>query len=224
MKAMILAAGRGTRMKHLTDKTPKPMLPVADKPLIAHHVQRLVKAGFTEIVINHAYLGEQIEQYLGDGKDYGCHIQYSHEEQALETGGGILQALPLLVNEREPCFAVVNGDVWSDMDYRLLNHSIHHDAHLFLVGNPSHNPSGDFYLHDGKVQIAGGGNAYTFSGLSILHKNLFKDCQLGAFKLAPLLKKAMQSELVTGELYHGYWLDVGTPERLQEINQRLLNQ
>lgn len=224
MKAMILAAGRGTRMKHLTDKTPKPMLEVAGKPLIAHHVERLVHAGFSEIVINHAYLGEQIEAYLGEGSAYGCQIQYSHEEKALETGGGIFQALPLLVNEREPCFAVVNGDVWCDMDYQRLNQHIHHHAHLFLVGNPSHNPDGDFTLQDSMVHESDGDQAYTFSGLSILHKDLFDGCEPGAFKLAPLLKKAMLSQHVTGELYHGYWLDVGTPERLQEINQRLLNQ
>ncbi|EAT12810.1 nucleotidyltransferase family protein [Bermanella marisrubri] len=224
MKAMILAAGRGTRMKHLTDNSPKPMLQVAGKPLIAHHVERLVKAGFNELVINHAYLGEQIEAYLGDGSAYGCQIQYSHEKTALETGGGIFQALPLLVNEREPCFAVVNGDVWSDMDYQRLNKGIHHHAHLFLVGNPSHNPDGDFALHNGMVKVSEGEEAFTFSGLSILHKDLFDGCESGAFKLAPLLKKAMHSKQVTGDVYRGYWLDVGTPERLQEINQRLLNQ
>lgn len=221
MKAMILAAGFGTRMRPLTDHTPKPMLKVAGKPLIEHQINRLVKAGITEIVINHAYLGEQIEAYLKDGSKFGCSIQYSAEKTPLETGGGIFKALPLLSSEP---FLLVNGDVWCDFDYALLNDfKLNGLAHLLMVPNPEFNPDGDFALSDGQLSQVGD-NKFTFSGVSILHPNLFKDCQAGVFKLAPLLKTAMDNKCVSGQLYEGPWIDVGTPQRLQDVDELLMEQ
>lgn len=221
MKAMILAAGFGTRMRPLTDHTPKPMLKVAGKPLIEHQVNRLVKAGITEIVINHAYLGEQIEAYLKDGSDFGCSIQYSAEDTPLETGGGIFKALPLLSSEP---FLLVNGDVWCDFDYALLSgFDLNGLAHLLMVPNPEFNPDGDFGLKSGLLSKEGD-ERFTFSGISILHPDLFRDCQAGVFKLAPLLKTAMDSSAVSGQLYKGPWIDVGTPQRLQDVEDLLMGQ
>jgi len=219
MKAMILAAGLGTRMRPLTNHTPKPMLKVAGLPLIEHQVRRLVAAGITDIVINHAYLGEQIEAYLKDGSAFNCTIQYSSESEPLETGGGIYKALPLLAGEGgEDPFLLVNGDVWLDMDYASVIHTPKTGlAHLVMVNNPDFNPQGDFYLANGLLASEGNGSALTFSGVSILHPHLFKDCSAGIFKLAPLLKDAMRTQQVSGELYAGFWLDVGTPERLQHL-------
>ncbi|MFT6152845.1 MAG: MurNAc alpha-1-phosphate uridylyltransferase [Crocinitomicaceae bacterium] len=224
MRAMILAAGLGRRMRPLTNNTPKPMLKVAGVPLIEHQVRRLVAAGVTEIVINHAYLGEKIETYLKDGSDFNCQIQYSAETEPLETGGGIFNALPLL---GEDPFLLVNGDIWLDLDYGSLTsqllskNTLNGLAHLVLVNNPNHNSNGDFYLTDGLVSEndLGSGNKdkYTFSGVSIIHPNLFADCVAGVFKLAPLFKQAMGNSKVTGQLYSGYWLDVGTPERLATL-------
>ncbi len=224
MRAMILAAGLGTRMRPLTNHTPKPMLKVAGTPLIEHQVRRLVAAGITEIVINHAYLGEQIEAHLKDGSAFNCSIQYSRESEPLETGGGIFKALPLLVGEGNEPFLLVNGDVWLDMDYKNLIHTqITGLAHLVMVSNPEFNPQGDFYLRDRMLacEDAGGTSTATFSGVSILHPDLFADCTAGIFKLAPLLKKAMATQQVSGELYEGFWLDVGTPERLQDLINHL---
>lgn len=221
--AMILAAGFGTRMRPLTDTTPKPMLKVAGKPLIEHHIRKLVAAGFQHIVINHAYLGEQIEQYFQDGTGFGCHIQYSQESEPLETGGGIFKALPLLTQYQD-AFCVVNGDVWIDMDYQQLYlHESQNLAHLWLVNNPEHHPEGDFYLRDTKVSTASeqGHHKLTFSGVSVLHKDLFRDSHAGAFKLAPLLKLAMGEGKVGGEHYQGYWLDVGTVHRLNDLEHHL---
>lgn len=224
MRAMILAAGLGTRMRPLTNHTPKPMLKVAGVPLIEHQVRRLVAAGITDIVINHAYLGEQIEAYFKDGLDFNCRIQYSAEPEPLETGGGIFKALPLL---GEAPFLLVNGDIWLDLDYRLLMsqsvtaYTQNKLAHLVLVNNPEHNPDGDFYITDGLVSEnylgQGNKNKYTFSGVSIIHPDLFVGCTSGVFKLAPLFKQAMGDSKVSGQLYSGYWLDVGTPERLASL-------
>ncbi len=219
MKAMILAAGLGTRMRPLTDHTPKPMLKVAGLPLIEHQVRRLVAAGITDIVINHAYLGEQIEAYLQDGSAFNCRIQYSYESQPLETGGGIFKALPLLAGPHndEP-FLLVNGDVWLDLDYSaLISRPMKDLAHLVMVRNPEFNPQGDFYLNEGYLYSEGEGSAFTFSGVSVLHPNLFADCSPGIFKLAPLFFEAMKTNNVSGQLYDGFWLDVGTPARLQEL-------
>ncbi|NVK37455.1 MAG: nucleotidyltransferase family protein [Gammaproteobacteria bacterium] len=221
--AMILAAGLGTRMRPLTDHTPKPMLKVAGMPLIEHHVRKLVAAGFERIVINHAYLGEQIEAHLQDGQHLGCHIQYSDEGEPLETGGGIFKALPLLTQNGEDAFCVINGDVWLDLDYRQLQQAqLNGLAHLWLVPNPEHNISGDFALHGQRVQVPTScEQTYTFSGASILHKDLFSNCESGAFRLAPLLTDAMAQQQVSGDVYTGYWLDVGTPERLNALDKHL---
>ena len=214
---MILAAGRGERMRPLTDTTPKPLLPVCGKPLIAHHIEALANAGIRELVINHAWLGEQIETALGNGSRYGVRIQYSPEHpQALETGGGIFQALPLLGDQP---FIVVNGDVMCDMDYRSLPSEPKGLAHLVLVCNPEHNPNGDFALEDQLIR-SDGASKFTFSGIGVYRPQLFSGCSAGKFPLAPILRGAMSEDQVTGELHQGFWMDVGTPERLNELNQR----
>ncbi len=207
-------------MRPLTDDTPKPLLKVGGKPLIIWHVERLVRSGIRQLVINHAHLGAQIEQCLGDGAKWGAAIQYSVEQpgSALETGGGIYQALPLL--GAEP-FLVINGDIWCDMDFRRLRISDEMLAHLVLVENPAHHLQGDFHLAE-----HGGINAMdmpklTFSGVGIYRPALFSGCQPGAFPLAPLLRRAMAQHQVSGECYSGQWIDVGTPERLEEINRIL---
>jgi MurNAc alpha-1-phosphate uridylyltransferase len=216
---MILAAGRGERMRPLTDHTPKPLLQVAGKSLIEHHIERLVRAGFSEIVINHSYLGEQIEARLGDGQHYGACIAYSREQERLETGGGIRTALPLL---GEQPFLVINGDVWCEYPLRDLANQLNGLAHLVLVDNPTHHPNGDFHLHGNLVDCEHQPRL-TFSGIGVYHPDLFKDHPMRQpFPLAPLLRDAMQQRQVTGEHYYGYWLDVGTPERLNELQNKLI--
>jgi len=212
--AMILAAGRGERMRPLTDHTPKPLLTVHDKPLIVWHIERLKKAGISQLVINHAYLGEQIEHALGDGSSFGVSIAYSPEETALETGGGIARALPLL---GEQSFLVVNGDVWTDIDYSALSLDEDDLAHLVLVNNPSHNPNGDFALNNGRV-AAEGADKLTFSGIGLYQPCLFAGQSENRFPLAPLLRNVMSQNKVGGHHHQGAWTDVGTPERLAEIN------
>lgn len=217
MKAMILAAGRGERMRPLTDTTPKPLLNVCGRPLIAHHIQALASAGICDLVINHAWLGELIEAALGDGAEYGVRIQYSPEyPEALETGGGIFQALPLLGDEP---FIVVNGDVMCDMDYRTLPAEPHGLAHLVLVPNPEHHPKGDFTLENHLIR-SDGHPKFTFSGIGVYRPQLFEGCSAGKFQLAPLLRDAMTKDQVTGEIFSGFWMDVGTPQRLGELNKR----
>ncbi len=215
MKAMILAAGRGERMRPLTDTTPKPLLTVAGKALIEYHIEALVKAGITEWVINHAYLGEQIEQYLGDGARYGGSISYSPETTALETAGGIKQALPLLGDE---AFVVVNADVWTDYDFNHLHDIRVEKAHLVLVGNPTHNPAGDFLLQGGQVQAEGAGERLTFAGISVVHPSLFDGFDDTVLALKVPLLQAMAEGAVSGEYYAGRWVDVGTPPRLAQLN------
>ena len=216
MKAMILAAGRGERMRPLTDQVPKPLLEVAGKPLVEYHIEALRDAGFVEIVINHAWLGEQIVQRLGHGKRLGVEIVYSAElEGALETGGGIQHALPLLGDE---AFLAVNGDIWTDFPYASLHHSPPRLAHLVLIDNPAHNPQGDFGLEQGIVTGPDHGNRLTFSGIGLYRPELFRDQPAGAFPLAPLLREAIRRGEVTGEHYPGEWTDVGTPQRLAELN------
>lgn len=215
MKAMILAAGRGERMRPLTDTTPKPLLPVADKPLIVHHIERLAAAGFRQLVINHAHLGEMIEDHLGDGSAWGVEIRYSPEEKALETGGGIYRALPLL---GEAPFLVLNGDIWCDLDLSRLQLPEGMLAHLVLVPNPAHHPQGDFELHDQRVSD-GGDQRLTFSGIGVYHPRLFATCRPGAFPLAPLLRDAMAEAKVSGVCHRGLWVDVGTPERLKDVEE-----
>jgi MurNAc alpha-1-phosphate uridylyltransferase len=218
MRAMILAAGRGERMRPLTDSTPKPLLQVGGKRLIEYHLEALAGAGFHEVVINHAHLGEQIEQVLGDGSRYGVSIHYSCEGEALETGGGIFHALPLL---GEGPFLVVNGDVWCDYPFSRLREVETAAAHLVLVPNPPQHPNGDFLLHDGIVSDAGEGERLTFSGIGLYHPSLFDGCEPGAFALAPLLRRAMDDGRVSGELYAGRWFDIGTPQRLAQLDQIL---
>lgn len=216
MKAMILAAGKGERMRPLTLHTPKPLLKVAGKSLIEHQINRLVAAGVRELVINHAWLGEQIEAALGSGERYGVRIAYSPESMPLETGGGIYQALPLL---GEQPFILVNGDVWTSYDYtQLTDKALSGLAHLVLVDNPEHHTQGDFSIVDGRVAMEGDVK-YTYSGIAVIDPRLFNGCKPGAFKLAPLLREAMSKGLVSGELFSGNWVDVGTPERLQHAEQ-----
>ncbi|MBA1201714.1 nucleotidyltransferase family protein [Pseudomonas capeferrum] len=219
MKAMILAAGKGERMRPLTLHTPKPLVPVAGVPLIEYHLRALARAGVTEVVINHAWLGQQIEDHLSDGSRWGLKISYSREGEPLETGGGIFKALPLL---GESPFLLVNGDIWTDYDLARLIAPLDGLAHLVLVDNPGHHGRGDFCLSDGRVADAGEqGDTLTFSGISVLHPDLFKGCQAGSFKLAPLLRQAMARGQVSGEHHRGHWVDVGTLERLAEV-ERLL--
>lgn len=218
MKAMILAAGRGERMRPLTDVTPKPLLKVGGKPLIVWHIERLAKAGVKAIVINHAHLGEQIENALGDGSQWGVCIQYSPEQIALETAGGIANALPLLGEEP---FLVVNGDVFTDIDYANLTLQAAKHAHLVMVDNPTQHPNGDFALIDGQVRVEGE-SKLTFSGVGVYHPNIFKEIVRGhAAKLAPLLRTAMTKGWVTGVKHCGVWHDIGTPERLKELDSVL---
>jgi MurNAc alpha-1-phosphate uridylyltransferase len=219
MKAMILAAGRGERMRPLTDRLPKPLLPVAGKPLIVHHIERLVEAGIHDLVINHAHLGGLIEAELGDGSHWGAQISYSAEDTALETGGGIFRALPLL---GEAPFLVVNGDIWCDVDFGTLRLPEGMLAHLVLVPNPAHHLKGDFVLQGGLVK-EGEVVRLTFSGIGLYHPRLFTACRPGAFPLAPLLRAAMAEGRVSGECHAGYWVDVGTPDRLKELDQQLRN-
>ena len=214
MKAMILAAGRGERMRPLTDHTPKPLLVAGGKPLIQHHIERLAAAGIRELVINHAHLGAQIEAALGNGSGFGVEIRYSPEEQALETGGGIFRALPLLGPEP---FLVVNGDVWTDVDLAGLAIGAGDLAYLVLVDNPSHNPKGDFVLIDDRVQSEGAPRL-TFSGIGLYRPELFDGQTPGAFPLAPLLRQAMAAGRVGGQRHDGHWFDIGTPERLAALD------
>lgn len=220
MKAMILAAGRGERMRPLTDHTPKPLLPVGGKPLIVWHIEALAGAGIKDIVINHAWLGEQIPQTLGDGSRWGVKIDYSAEgELGLETGGGIFNALPLLGEEP---FLLVNGDVFTNLDYAaLVERGLAQDmlAHLCLVDNPEHHPRGDFRLTD-SGRVIDKPNL-TFSGVSLISPKLFVGSLAGKFPLAPLLRKAMLTQQVSGQYHKGFWLDVGTVQRLQYLNDYL---
>jgi MurNAc alpha-1-phosphate uridylyltransferase len=216
MKAMILAAGRGERLRPLTDSTPKPLLEVRGKPLIVYHLEALHKAGFNEIVINLSWLGDQIRTRLGNGSEFGVGIEYSEEAEALETAGGILQALPLL-GER---FVVVNGDVFTDYDFVALKpaeKSADRLAHLVLVDNPQHNNAGDFSL---ERTIVGNDGAprHTFSGIAQYHRSFFDGLAPGKQALAPLLRAAAAEGQVSGELFSGLWVDIGTAERLQRLN------
>jgi MurNAc alpha-1-phosphate uridylyltransferase len=219
MLAMILAAGRGERMRPLTDHTPKPLLSAGGKPLIVWHIERLVRAGITDLVINHAHLGAQIEQALGDGSQFGANIRYSSEVNALETAGGIAFALNLLGDEP---FAVVNGDVYCDYDFTHLPvladsmKQTRDNAHLVLVNNPSHHPRGDFLLHDERVLPTNAETdaLLTFSGIGLYQPSLFANIPRGTkAPLAPLLREQIALGRVSGEHYRGTWVDVGTPQR-----------
>lgn len=219
MKAMILAAGRGERMRPLTDHTPKPLLAVAGQPLIEWHLQRLAAAGVREVVINLGHLGQQIRDYLGDGTRWGVRIEYSPEpEGMLETGGGIFQALSLLGSQP---FLLVNGDVWCDVEFSSLLHPPRGLADLLLVDNPAHHTQGDFCLSSHGLVSEGDTERLTYSGIAILHPQLLAGCQPGRYPLAPLLRQAMPQRQIYGRHYPGYWCDVGTPQRLAELEQHL---
>lgn len=234
---MILAAGRGERMRPLTDHTPKPLLEVGGKPLIVWHIERLRDAGFTHIVINHAHLGQQIEDALGDGATFGVRIDYSREGSALETAGGIATALPLIAGD---VFPVVNGDIYCEYDFSRLAEPMarlaagHDRAHLVLVDNPLHNPKGDFVLESGRVIPSTPPNLHsplstprsplTFSGIGVYHRALFADTPAHEkAPLAPLLRAAIADNRASGEHFAGRWVDMGTPERLQQLDESLRN-
>ncbi len=222
MKAMILAAGRGERMRPLTDHTPKPLLVAGGKPLIVWHLERLAAAGFREIVINHAHLGEQIEQALGDGSKWGLTITYSPEPPgALETAGGIATALPLL---GDAPFLVVNGDIYCDVDFGRFTDlplaSGH--AHLVMVDNPAHHTGGDFSLEGDRIAYAHDGRTVTYAGIGVYTPCFFKDVPVGQpMKLRPLLDAAIAAGMLSGERFAGRWVDVGTPQRLAELDAEL---
>ncbi|MEK5750451.1 nucleotidyltransferase family protein [Acinetobacter variabilis] len=223
MKAMILAAGLGNRMRPLTLHTPKPLLEVGGKPLIVWHIEKLAAMGVNEVVINTAWLGEKLAQALGDGSQFGVKILWSHEGEGLETAGGIINALPLLGDEP---FILVNGDVWTTMDFApLLNVELGENlAHLVLVQNPEQHPNGDFILADGKAytfdqQISG--ENLTFSGVSVIHPKMFAGLEAGKRPLAPLLKAAMLENKIAASKLTGIWVDVGTPERLNALDSMI---
>ncbi len=219
MRAMILAAGRGERMRPLTDTIPKPLLKVHGKPLIVWHIEKLVASGFSEIIINIAHLGNTITQFLGDGSKWGIRLHYSDEQKegALESAGAIVKALPLLENET---FLVVNGDVWCDYKFNA-NLELHSSlAHLILVPNPLHNKKGDFALSDTLIQNTAE-QMYTFSGIGYYNPKLFEKLSYGKRALAPLLREAIEKKQISGELYNGIWHDIGTPQRLKSINESL---
>ena len=216
---MILAAGLGKRMQPLTANLPKPLLQVGGKSLIERQIDRLKDAGVTEFVINHFYLGQMIEEHLGDGSALGVKIIYSREPIQLETAGGIIKSLPKL---QEESFIVVNADVWSDFDFSSLHpvDGVDRLAHLVLVRNAEHNPLGDFHIDDrGRVHEDpdAEGERLTFSGISVMHRNLFAGLPIQPMSVIPLLQQAMSEKKVSGEIHSGVWVDVGTPERLQEV-------
>ncbi len=233
MKALVLAAGRGERMRPLTDRVPKPLLSVGGKPLIVWHLERLAGIGVREVVINTSWLADRFEPALGDGRQWGLTLRYSYEgPEPLETGGGMLRALDLLGHEAP--FIAVNGDVWSDFDPALLPRQPTGEAHLVLVDNPEHNPEGDFSLGDTSQLSIDGPNRLTFAGIGIYRPSLLANwrdvidaagtspaTQPARFPLAPLLRHAMRTGAVTGEHHAGQWTDVGTPQRLAELDASL---
>ncbi|RUO24306.1 mannose-1-phosphate guanylyltransferase [Aliidiomarina minuta] len=223
MRAMILAAGRGQRMRPLTDNMPKPLLPVAGKPLIDYHLEKLARAGVKDVVINHAWQGASLHQHIGNGQAYGLNVAWSAEpEGGLETAGGIIKALPLLGDEP---FWVINGDVWTDYAFSSLPTTLD-DAlgHLILVTNPQHNQNGDFQLAQDRVELPEAGPGYTFSGLSLLSPQLFAGYPVTKLALKPLFLAAIQQQQLQGSVYNGQWTDVGTPQRLEQLSAQLLAQ
>ncbi len=224
MKAMILAAGRGERMRPLTDQMPKPLLVAGGKPLIVWHIERLAAAGLRELVINHAHLGEKLEAALGDGSQWGVRIAWSPEPPgALETAGGIANALPLL---GENAFLVVNGDVWCNWDFNrardIARRGTGYAAHLVMKDNPDHHTGGDFRLEGDTLRLADGGPTLTYCGIGIFRPDFFAGVPRGAvMKLRPLLDEAIPRGIVSGERHTGRWVDVGTPERLAALDREL---
>lgn len=217
MRAMILAAGRGERLRPLTDHIPKPLIEAGRKPLILHLIESLVRGGIDEIIVNTAHLGEKIQARLGDGRAFGATIHYSPEHEALETGGGIYRALPLL---GPAPFLVINGDIATDFPFGTLKDRPIDLAHLVLVPNPDHHPQGDFGLAEG-LALEQGSPQFTFGGIGVYRPELFSECSAGRFPLAPLLRTAMKASRVSAELWPGFWMDIGTIERLEAFDQRL---
>ena len=216
MRAMILAAGRGERLRPVTDSLPKPLVEVGGKALIERHLESLAAAGFREIIINQGHLGDLLPRRLGDGERWGIRIHWSDEQpEALETGGGIFNALPLL---GQGPFLVVNGDIWTDYPFARMRAVKCDWAHLVLVPNPPHNPAGDFSLLGARVREEGAARQ-TFSGIGVYHPRLFAHCSPGKFSIVPLLRAAMRDHHVTGELFTGGWSDVGTLDRLEALRQ-----
>lgn len=215
---MILAAGRGERLRPVTDTLPKPLLPIGGEPLLFRHLRRLAAAGFSDVVINVSWLGHQIIEAAGDGSRFGLRLQYSDEgAEALETGGGIFRALPLLGDDP---FLVINGDILCDVNLGALALQSGRLAHLLLVPNPAHNPNGDFSLAAGEIGLEE--PCLTFSGIGVYHPALFAGCRPGRFALAPILREAITAGKVSGELWTGFWSDLGTADRLAQT-ERLLN-
>lgn len=217
MKAMILAAGRGERMRPLTDHIPKPLLEVAGKPLIIWHLEKLAKANFEEVIINHAHLGGMIEAYVGDGSRWNLKITYSREGSPLETAGGIKKALPLIGDQP---FLVVNADIYTDFNFATIKNRNLNDCkgHLVMVKNPKQHPDGDFFLQNNQIEREGK-ERLTFSGIAVYQPKIFEDINIEPVaKLAPILKKLIDAECISGEAYQGLWFDIGTPERLNEVN------
>jgi len=228
MKAMILAAGKGERMRPLTLHTPKPVLQAGDKSLIAHQIEKLADNGFSDLVINHAWLGEKMEAALGNGEALGVSINWSREHEPLESAGGIIQALPLLVSNADcASFVCVNADIWTDFSFKKLplvdGKALL--AWLVLVDNPEHHPEGDFFLVDGRIREARQGeHKLTFSGIAVYHPTLFEGIPAGKQSIVPLLKQAMARGKVGGEYYAGEWSDIGTVQRLQSLDAKLKTQ
>ncbi|MCP1339413.1 nucleotidyltransferase family protein [Idiomarina sp. M1R2S28] len=223
MRAMILAAGRGNRMRPLTDNQPKPLLPVAEKPLLGYHLEKLASAGVNEVVINHAWHGEQIEDFVGDGSQWGLQVSFSVEpEGGLETAGGIIKALPLL---GEDPFWVINGDIWTDWDYRDLPTDLEKGllGHLIMVDNPIHHSNGDFAIENGLLVNGENENdaRKTFSGVGLYRKELLAPYPEGKQPLKPFFDRAIDKKQLAASYHDGFWTDVGTPERLHQLNQRL---
>jgi MurNAc alpha-1-phosphate uridylyltransferase len=218
--AMLLAAGRGERMRPLTDSAPKPLLKIHGKALIEYHIEALKNAGFSRVVINHAWLGEQIESSLGNGQRFGLDIIYSPEDQALETAGGIINALPLLCpDESDTTFTVVNGDIFTAFDFAQLPGSLPtKHVHLVMVDNPEHNCDGDFYFEHKSLHL-NQGEKLTFSGIAVYQKAFFERINVGIKPLAPMLREAIDQQRTSAEYFSGRWFDVGTPQRLIELNK-----
>lgn len=220
MKAMILSAGQGSRLKPLTNHTPKVMIEVAGKPLICHHIEKLKACGIDDIVINLAHLGDKIKTHLGDGKQWGVSLHYSQEPTGgLETGGGLKQALPLLGDQS---FIAINGDIYTDYDYSKLPSLTDQLAHLVLIPNPAHNPTGDFSLSEQGRVTDKHKEDYTFSGIALYHPKLLSSASEGKYSIVPLLNQAITNNLVSGEVYQGHWHDIGTSERLDTAREAYL--